>query len=619
MNMRPGLFSLRGLLALFAVALARVAFAAQDQPPDNPEGRTLMQAAQRAVAAYHAGQPPGGSALRVVYFHPHDREPLPDYAERLDRVMTDISAFYRDGMRRFGLESAGLPLERENGHLKLHLVRGQHPASHYKYESGDETAAEVRAALKGTINLDREHVLILYALCHTEPDGRRVFNAPYYGATDCSQQWGLCHAADCDLLDVALLTETKRKIVYTEHYYARREQTYARFNTAYLGGIAHELGHGLGLPHDAGAAGEERFGTSLMGAGNHTYRQEVWGGGKPTVLSRSSALQLLSHPLFTGSNHGRSTEPGAAFAALTFSADGRTLRLHGRAGGLVAAYAVIAYVWPASSKTNHGARSFPVVLDGSAFSLPLTGLKPDRYRMQLTSLHVNGAHSRWNLEFDFDATGVPRVAALQEAWNAEWVTRAESAVARGSRTAPSFFSDEMIAQAPSTEARKKLTVLRAVVHPPAPFDVATVAGNSASLSDAKWTEAKVGWGQPARNHTWFDDKIQNGVFLNLRGEFFSQGLYAHSPSRYTFALAGKWSEFSAAVGLRDGAHPQGSARFIVLGDGRELFRSRALRVGEREAVKADVTGVTELALIAEGTEGHNHNSWAIWAAPTVQR
>ena len=64
--------------------------------PDDPAGREMVKTAQRAIAAYREGQPRTEGKLRVVYFHPNDRDPLPDYAERLERVMTDISDFYRD-------------------------------------------------------------------------------------------------------------------------------------------------------------------------------------------------------------------------------------------------------------------------------------------------------------------------------------------------------------------------------------------------------------------------------------------------------------------------------------------------------------------------------------------
>jgi hypothetical protein len=36
-------------------------------------------------------------------------------------------------------------------------------------------------------------------------------------------------------------------------------------------------------------------------------------------------------------------------------------------------------------------------------------------------------------------------------------------------------------------------------------------------------------------------------------------------------------------------------------------------------VKLDVSHVKDLELLADGGEGHNHNSWAVWADPEVLR
>src|SRR3954467_13969235 len=133
-------------LALAGTAACRL-FAPPPALPPDVEGAALLQAAQRTIAAYHQGQVDPGHKLRVVYFHPSDRDPLPNYAERLDRVMNDISDFYCDGLRRLGIENNGLPLERKDGRLLIYLVRGKKPASGYQHESGNETRAEIRAAL----------------------------------------------------------------------------------------------------------------------------------------------------------------------------------------------------------------------------------------------------------------------------------------------------------------------------------------------------------------------------------------------------------------------------------------------------------------------------------------
>ena len=64
---------------------------------------------------------------------------------------------------------------------------------------------------------------------------------------------------------------------------------------------------------------------------------------------------------------------------------------------------------------------------------------------------------------------------------------------------------------------------------------------------------------------------------------------------------------------------QGSAIFTVLGDEKVLDRSRILRAGQSETLKVEVSKVRELKLTTIGGEGYIHNSWAIWAQPTVAR
>jgi hypothetical protein len=451
----------------------------------------------------------------------------------------------------------------------------------------------------------------------------------------------MCHADDCELLDPLLLMATNRHMLFGDHYNPHRDETsVARFNSMYLGGVAHELGHGLGLPHDDGGEAEQAFGISLMGSGNLTYRQEVWGGGPPTYLGRASALQLASHPLFTGSDRGRWDEVKSAFTSLEFLATNTTLKIQGAVTGAVPPYAVIAYAWPVDERIDdHEARTFPCVLKDGGFTLDLNGLRPGnwpRWHLKLARLHVNGAAVAQQFDLRYDRSSPPDAATGRSAWSVEgkhvplvqgtdiaalraaWlVDQAETAVMQRRPEARELVNDAAIAAVPTPEAARRLRLLRTVLDPPVPVALASVRDDSAFLSDVVWTDAKVGWGQLARNH--FDEHAQAGVFLLLGGQFYEKGLYAHSPARFVFPVDCRWRTFTATIGLRDGAHLMGSAIFTVRGDGRELYRSRLLRVGEREALKLDISRVNELELLTEGGEGHNHNSWAIWAEPKVQR
>lgn len=583
---------------------------------DDLGGAALLRDARRQISAYRAGQPESHRVLRVVYFVPSDREPLADYEERLDRILNDVSDFYHDGFRRLGQDCGALPLERKGGKLVIHLVKGKLPAGAYSYQSGNITKEEVRSALKDTVDLDHEHVLILYALCRKEPDGRYVFDAPYYGDGSSTHSHGLCHAADCELLDPLLLGEKEKRIIYTEHYYPRVEQTLGNFNGWYIGGIAHELGHGLGLPHDNGSNEERSFGNSLMGGGNLHYRENLWGGGSPAFLSRTTALQLASHPLVTGSDRGRDDAANGSFEELAFADHAGVFDITGKAVGSVPPYAVTAYAWPVSARSDHGAITYPVVLKEGAFTLGLSGLRKEPYNLKLSSFHVNGATSTESFQLLPDGKG----GFDTKGPAAEWlVDRVEIAMRRHDPRALEFAGDQVIAAAPTPESAGKLRVLRSLLEPGPLADLASVTDNEVYLSDSAWTAAEVGWGKPARNSFWSSEQFQAGSFLTLDRKFYEKGLYAHSPSRYGFAVERKWKIFTATVGLRDGANPAGSAIFIVHGDGKELYRSEVLHVGTHAAVAVDISEVKDLQLMTEGGDGNTNNSWAVWVNSLVRR
>lgn len=350
---------------------------------------------QDKVMNWHCGEEGesnnDAAKLRVVYFHGKDMEPLKGYQERLTRVMDDVSNFYRDGMIAQGFASKGIPLEKDDsGQLVLHMVKGKHNADHYGHQSGREAKVEIRAALADKFDLNKEFVLVLYGQSWKLPNGRVGFYAPYYGDPGSCQRWGLCHAADSELLDPKNLKETKTRFKYTEHY-GDRDQSVAKFNSFYLGGIAHELGHGFGLRHERESPEERREkGRSLMGNGNLTYREEVWNPkSKGSFLSRASALKLLAHPLFTGSNKGRFEQANGKLKIAKVADTANTLTIEGSASGDFLAYAAIVFVDPEGG-SDYDARTYTTTIKGGEFSLSGILVPRKNTEIRLIICYANG-------------------------------------------------------------------------------------------------------------------------------------------------------------------------------------------------------------------------------------
>ena len=106
-------------------------------------------------------------------------------------------------------------------------------------------------------------------------------------------------------------------------------------------------------------------------------------------------------------------------------------------------------------------------------------------------------------------------------------------------------------------------------------------------------------------------------FLSIGGRYFSDGLYAHMPSRYTFDLGGQWKTFSAEAGIQSGG--SGSALFVVKADGRELYRSTKIKDAKTVKIAVDVTGAKTLELATEDAGEGNRSAWSIWCDPRLGR
>lgn len=116
------------------------------------------------------------------------------------------------------------------------------------------------------------------------------------------------------------------------------------------------------------------------------------------------------------------------------------------------------------------------------------------------------------------------------------------------------------------------------------------------------------------------DKIKEGDPILAHGTKYPYGLYAHAPSKLTYELGGKFSEFLATITLIEwiDCSDGDGGEFIINLDGGEIFRSKRMMPSSApENIKVDVTDGQILELITE--KGKNdYCDWTIWGDPILR-
>ncbi len=129
------------------------------------------------------------------------------------------------------------------------------------------------------------------------------------------------------------------------------------------------------------------------------------------------------------------------------------------------------------------------------------------------------------------------------------------------------------------------------------------------LSSLSLEKMTAGWGSPQK-----DQSIQNKP-LSIGGKTFDKGVGTHAASTMYINIKGGSRKFSAYVGVDDEVNGNiGSVRFRVYGDGKTLFDSGVMKVGQAaKPVDVDLTGVKMLLLAADPTGdgvSYDHANWA---------
>lgn len=595
---------------LLVAAHAAIALAPQE------EIAVQAPAARAILDGWQAENPQRAErSVHLVYWTPSDREPAPRYRERLSAIFEETRAFFAREMERNGFGARTIRLVKESdGLCRIHLVRGAEPYANYDGKSGRKIRSECVPVLRAAgLDPDQETIVIFCNMANWDAEKRTMTqNSPYYASG--TNRSGTAWQVDSPLLDLALL-EAKEPMLQDGQY---GRISPGRYNSIFIGGVIHELGHALGLPHNRERPEQNAaLGTALMGSGNRTYGEERRGEGPGTILTLGEAMRLASHPIFCGSVKGFDAMANAKLLDVKFEPRGKSFTFSARVVADPPAYAVIGYTDPAGG-SNYDATTATAVPDRNGrFTLDCRALDPGKAAvLHVVVAQANGAMSSFasfsrEPQFPYFVAkdgAVDLTAALAKEQLSALVAAVNEKNAEDAAMELRAL-EQAKADAPLLEVARILAGTLTARPGPAPSEA---EGDTCALADAATVEATVGYGRPVSNRLPGSDPL-----LLTGGRLFARGLYAHAPARHVWMLGGKWNRLTGIAALA-GGH-DGSVVLRIVADGRELWHSPRLARGETAPFEVSVQDAQRLELIATDAGDGNRSDWALWLEPTLTR
>lgn len=598
--------------AMTSTLLALPSVAALSAPP-MADAEAISVSEKRIADAIENGSTDSPGQVVVVYFTPRDRKPAAGHPERVRRIVQTTADFYEQALAKHGFPDRRMSVARDDdGEIKIFDVVGRDLDKDYGKPDGDRIRKEVVPVLRADGINPEQIVMLLFCnlMDYDAEKGSISHHSPYYGGG--THLTGTAWQCDSEILDPLRFTDATPIL---DGEYGRI--SVGRHNSIFIGGVIHELGHALSLPHCRQRADEAKLGTALMGSGNRTFAQEKRGEGRGTFLTQAHALRLAAHPVFN--KRVASTlraRPRIETDELRVDVtEGDAIRVRGKIEASVPIHGMIAYFDPAGGGDYDATTATAVPSSDGVYAMSSGALRPGRSgQLRLVACHVNGATTERALSYRVDRRGRPdlstirldlELAPMVEALRKGDLTRAEEQLNDLARD-----GDELMKIGRRTLQR----FLDREKGEPASIDPASVPEEQTTirLSRLRPEFDKVGWIRPT-----YDRVPDSTVLLSVGGEYHASGIYAHAPAQHAYKIAGRWKRLSGSCGLQSGR--AGKVDFRIIGDGKLLWKTQGVRDGDAIDYSVDLSDVQQLNLIVTDGGNGTGSDWGVWIEPTLSR